>query len=64
MKYAVEVFGWLSVIEADNKREALREAKATAPSVSLLPSDVTMSCVKPATKEQIEWHERMCAALP
>jgi hypothetical protein len=64
MKYAVEASGWLSVIEAPNKQEALKEAKATAVSASLLPTDVTMSCVSPATEEQIEWHKSMCAKLP
>lgn len=62
MKYAVEVFGWLTVIEADNKREALRVAKATASSASLFPSDVNESHVKPATPEQIAWYEGMLGA--
>ena len=60
MKYAAEVFGWVTVLEAANKREALKEAKATARSASLLPSDVTASHIKPATQEQIDWYNSMC----
>lgn len=56
MIYAVNVFGWLYVAEAPSKAEFLANAKAVARGASLLPSDVTMSCISRATKEQIAWY--------
>lgn len=63
MLYTAEVFGWMTIIEADNKRDAVRQAKELAPSASLLPSDITAANVHRATQGEIDWYNRMAAAM-
>jgi uncharacterized protein YifE (UPF0438 family) len=61
MIYTAKASGWIKVFEAPNKRVALAEAKASATSASLLPSDITE--VHPATEEEIRWYEAMAGEL-
>lgn len=60
--YVAEVFGWMTIIEADTKREAVSVAKARAPMASLLPTDVNDSHLRRATTEDIDWYRTMCGS--
>ena len=64
MLYTAEVFGWMTIIDAPNKREAVKEAKARAPGASLLRSDVTPSHVHRSTQGEVNWYNQMAGALP
>jgi hypothetical protein len=57
--YAVKVFGWMLIIDAENKREATRIAKSLASSASLRRSDVNESHVRRATPDDIAWYRGM-----
>lgn len=59
MQYAVQTCGWLGIVDARTKREAVAALKSLASSASLLRSDVTESNVHRATDEQIDWHAVM-----
>jgi hypothetical protein len=54
--YTAAVFGWMTIIEASTKREALQEAKARAPGASLLRTDVTEAHIRLSTPEDIAWY--------
>lgn len=57
--YSAKVFGWIAIIDAPHKREAVRVAKQLAPGCSLRPSDVNKSHVRRATEEEIAWYAAM-----
>ena len=57
--YVAEAFGWMAVVEADTKREAVSIAKTLAPTASLMSTDITPSRVRPATNEDVAWHRAM-----
>ena len=62
MLYTAQVFGWMTIIEADSKREAVKIAKELAPTASLLSSDVNASHVHRATQGEVDWYNAMAAA--
>ena len=62
--YVVQVFGWMAIVYARNKKDAVREAKALAPGASLLASDVNESHVRRATDEDVAWYEAMTGVTP
>jgi len=62
MTYVAKVFGWMTVIEASNKQEALGIAKALAPGASLLQSDVNITHISRASEDDVVWHQSMSRA--
>ncbi len=63
MLYVANVMGWMTVIEAKTANEALREAKQRARSASLLPQDVTPSCIRLANDDDVVWYKTMTEPL-
>jgi hypothetical protein len=51
-EYVVKIFGWMTIIEAKDKREALSIAKARASGASLLSTDVNIPHISPSSIEQ------------
>lgn len=56
-------FGWTFVTEATSHREALVTARAFAETASLLPSDITPDCIRPATQADIDEYIAMGGSL-
>lgn len=59
MIYVANTFGWMTIIDADNDRDALVIAKRRAPGASLLTTDVNESHIRRATQEDIDWYRFM-----
>lgn len=57
--YCAEAFGWMTVLETSSHERAVRQAKALAPSASLLSTDIQPGNVRLATQEDIGWHRAM-----
>lgn len=59
-KYAINVFGWLMVVEAASANQALAIARQNADAASLLPTDINISHVRVASDEDGDWFDAMC----
>jgi hypothetical protein len=57
--YVARVFDWITIIEAEDKREAVRVAKPRAPGAALMPTDLNPSRVRKATDDEIAWYQAM-----